>query len=701
MNTIQLHGRWELNRLSDGTRIPIEIPGDNMSALYEAGAIPDPYYGKNELELQWIGREDWLFTTTFSLSVDFLDNHHLYLNFDCIDTFAEVRVNGTLVGTASNMFLRHRFNVKGQLKAGLNSLEVLIFSPEKRAAEAAEILPYPVPHSVYPVQSPGRNLVRKAQCHAGWDWGPCLMVSGLYGEISLNASPLERIESVHSNITRKEEYWEVEVITTIVSSGPGEITLSAACGGAGIREKVAVRRGSQEKVLRLEVKNPDLWWPAGHGEQPLYDLNVSTDNHALSRKIGFRSVQVVTEDDERGIGMVFRVNGRDIFCKGANWIPMDALPARESEARYEDLLGSAVKANMNMIRLWGGGKYEDDRFYEICDRLGLMVWQDFMFACSLYPADKEFLENVRRETEYQIQRLKDHPSIVLWCGNNENVGALGWFEESRENRDRYLIDYFKLNEAVVAETVKRLDPLRKWWSSSPSAGEGDFSDCWHDDSKGDMHYWSVWHEGKPFEAYYDVIPRFCSEFGFQSFSSPNLIESFTPADQRNITSPVMEHHQKNQRGNTIIATTLSRYFRFPESFEETLYLSQIQQALAITTAVEYWRTQRPRCMGALYWQLNDNWPVASWSSLEYGGQWKPLHYRARRFFAPRHLVLFQKEPGRIKIYGCSDEPEDLAGTLEIRRMAFDGSILETWTSEKVLGERRPPCSRPWIFLPKS
>ncbi|MEA1911146.1 MAG: glycoside hydrolase family 2 protein, partial [Spirochaetota bacterium] len=377
-----------------------------------------------------------------------------------------------------------------------------------------------------------------------------------------------------------------------------------------------------------------------------------------------------------GISMLFRINGRDIFAKGANWIPIDALPENETEEKYETLLNDVVDANMNMLRVWGGGQYENDVFYQKCDQKGILIWQDFMLSCALYPSHSDFLKNVEEEVTYQINRLKDHPSIALWCGNNEDIGALTWFEESRNNRDRYLIDYDRLNEGVVGRLVRSLDPDRRWWPSSPSAGEGDYSDNWHDDSKGDMHYWSVWHEGKPFESYYDIIPRFCSEFGYQSFPGIESVKSYAGMDQLNISSPDMIHHQKNERGNSIITSSFIRYFRFPLKFEDFLYLSQVQQAYAIRTAIEYWRAMRPICMGTLYWQLNDNWPVASWSSIEYSGKWKLLHYAAKEFYKPVHLSVFSKDKKKIEIYGLNDTDKDISGLLLIEIMGFDGTILE-------------------------
>jgi len=669
---------WKLIRETDQSEYTCTLPCDNLSVLLTAGAVPDPYYADNELVVQWVGDEEWTFSTEFELDKTFLQKSQLFLQLDRIDTFSEVYLNEVKVGSTKNMFIRYRFDVSRAVRAGNNRLRIRLASPVQAAVELKKQLPYPVPHQDYPVQAQGRNLIRKVQSHAGWDWGPCLMVSGIYEQVLLCATPLERIEAVHHDaaLTETKEYlWHLKVYTEIFSREAGHTLLRVECAGAVSEQQVELRPGPQQVISELEVKNPQLWWPSGYGQQPLYELRVVTPNDTSRQNIGFRSIEVLTEPDDYGIGMVFRINGRNIFAKGANWIPPDALPARHSPKHYEQLLESARQANMNMIRVWGGGQYEYDYFYDICDRKGLLVWQDFMFSCALYPSSPDFLENVRGEAEYQIKRLKHHPSLVLWCGNNEDIGALTWFKESRENRDRYIIDYDRLNEGVLGRAVRKLDLQRKWWSSSPSAGEGDYSDCWHDDSKGDMHYWSVWHEGKPFEAYYEATPRFCSEFGFQSFPSVESIRNFTPPEQLNITSPAMEHHQKNERGNSIIISTISRYFRFPQSFEEIIYLSRVQQAMAIQTAVEYWRSRRPVCMGMLYWQLNDNWPVASWSSLEYEGAWKPLHYSAKRFYAPRHIALIFNTD-KIEVHGINDNFEALSGSLQLDLYTFDGKLVQ-------------------------
>jgi beta-mannosidase len=675
MRSIDLAGAWRLHRISTKESFPAAVPGDTHSALLAAGRIPDPYAGTNELEVQWVGREDWAYERSFDVDAAAIAQDQVHLTFESLDTIADVYLNGKNIGSADNMFVRWRFDAKPYLKPGKNILRVVFASAENAALAEAKKLPYPVPHIKNPVQSPHRNLIRKAQCHGGWDWGPCLMVAGIPGRTSLDAWSDVRIDYVYTEQRHSKGRCVVRVHIECEAAHAGEYRLEASIGEAAVSKKVRLAAGSNCPALDVAVASPKLWWPNGYGEAHLYDLRVRAGEHAVSSKIGLRTLQLVNKDDAKGLSMVFRVNGKDVFCKGANWIPPDALPQRESRERLEHLLESARVAHMNMLRVWGGGRYETDDFYSLCDEKGIMIWHDMMFSCALYPSTPAFLQNVEREIRHQVKRLRDHPSIALWCGNNEDVGALTWFAESKKNRDRYIVDYDRLNEGVIGRVVDECDPTRTYWPSSPSAGRGDYSDNWHDDRRGDMHYWSVWHESKAFSAYYEVTPRFCSEFGYQSFPSVRTIRGYAKDDELNVTSPVMEHHQRSPRGNSAITEMFTRYFRVPEGFENFVYLSQVQQALAITTAVEYWRALRPTCMGTLYWQLNDNWPVCSWSSVEYDGTWKLLHYAARRFFAPVLLSAWLKG-GKVEVSLVNDLPVEARCRATVAVVSFAGKVLQ-------------------------
>lgn len=683
---INLCGTWDARIPSKDLNLSIEIPGDLATALVQSHKLPHPYPGKNELDFQWIGHSDWSMRTSFSLPEG---NHgpQAHLILEQLDTFATVYINGNAAGTSENMFVPLELDIGALLHEGENEIRIDFQGAEKRGAEEARKLPYPIPSSKhFSWASDYRNLVRKVQCHGGWDWGPAIMTSGIYGGTYIRLGGAPRVSSFSPQPRPSEHFssgnWTVDIELTLHSrehtQANADITLLAPDGTILEQNSLSLelKRGENPITHTMQISSPQLWWPAGEGGQPLYGVELSIGGEIHRRKIGFRHIEVIHQDDDIGRSMKFRVNGREIFAKGANWIPTDALPSYQDEEKYRNLLEDAREGNMNMIRVWGGGQYESELFYDLCDELGLLVWQDMMFACAMYPATSDFLKTVEPEIRYQVQRLKHRTCLAIWCGNNEDLGALSWYEESRANPARYLVDYDRLNEGVVGRIVRELDPSRTWWPSSPSAGIGDYSDNWHDDSKGDMHYWSVWHEGKSFEAYYEVTPRFCSEFGFQSFPSLETVKSFASEDEWNISSPVMRHHQRNDMGNSIILSTMSSYFRIPEKFEDQLYVSQVQQAMAIRTAVDYWRSRRPVSMGALYWQLNDNWPVASWSSIEYGGRWKVLHYDAKRFFAPFTPALYAKD-GRIHCYLLNDSQETLSGTMLIRRISFSGEILES------------------------
>lgn len=708
METFDLAGAWRL--IQDERRIDIsmKMPGDILSALVEEGTAPDPYEGMNEGELQWVGGTDWRIERKFEAPSSLLACESVFLDIDVIDTIASVWLNGVLVGDSADMFVRFRRDVTSALKKGKNLISILIRSPEAEAARIAEDLPYPIPASLYPVSSPHRNLIRKAQCMSGWDWGPCLMTGGVYDGIRLVGTEGPRVEYIRCSMVPIGGFdvvsgplpasgpdFSVTVATEIWSPRAMEAILTVSLTGRELGRRVELPQGNSVVETSFAIEKPALWWPAGMGAQPLYDLEVSLgaagnrserdpSPHIARKRIGFRKLAVSTREDAIGREMKFVVNGRDCFAKGANWIPADALPSRWTKERMAGLLASAKEANMNCLRVWGGGRYESDCFYDLCDELGILIWQDCMFSCALYPSSPDFLGLVGEEMRHQVKRLADHPSLALWCGNNEALGAITWYEESKKSPARYIVDYDRLTEGVLGRIVREMDPGRCWWPSSPSAGPNDFSDNWHSDERGDMHYWTVWHEGKPFSEYLSVRPRFCSEFGFQAFPSPGTVASFAPVSERNITSPTMEWHQRHPRGNSLIVETMLRYFRMPRNFEETLYLSQVQQAMAIKTAVEYWRSERPRCMGTLYWQLNDLWPVTSWSSLEYDGSWKLLHYEARRFYDPLLLTLVVRE-GRIELRAVNDGFESLSGEWELAFFDFGGGPLALFEGKAELG----------------
>ncbi len=651
---------WTLSDESGAYSVAFALPGDGISALHSAGAIADPYWGRNEDDLRWICGRDWVAKRSFSVT-----RTDLALVVSMLDTVAEIAVNGIAVLASDNMFRSYRVDLSAALRLGANDIAITFRSPEVEAAKRQAAQPYFVPFSANNTPIHNGNMLRKPSCDFGWDWNIALGSFGVYGDFYLEPLTQARIASV--GITQSHSTHRVVVTVTADVEGEAEgAELSFAL--CGVTAQAEVQRG--QAVAALMVENPELWWPAGQGAQPLHDLLIEFGDQRLTRRIGLRDAALVNVKDAAGLGFKFRINGRDIFAKGANWIPQDALSGRITREATRDLLRSAVDANMNMIRVWGGGRYEPDWFYDLCDELGLMVWQDFMFSCHIYPADTAFLHDVTIEVIEQAKRLHHHASLVLWCGDNELIGALTWFPETRANRDLYLVGYDRLNRTIEAALKAAvLDAV--WWPSSPSPGPMDFGDAWHDDSKGDMHFWSVWHEGRDFDHYRDVSPRFCSEFGFQSYPSMDVIRKFADPKDFNIAAPVMESHQKNAGGNARIAETMFRYFRFPVDFENFVYLSQVQQGLAIKTAVTHWRSLKPHCMGALIWQLNDTWPVCSWSSLDHGGGWKLLHHMAKQFFQTVFVSAVPVADG-IELRAVNDGAA-LDVTVKALAVAMDGS----------------------------
>jgi beta-mannosidase len=649
---LDLAGQWRLKSFDGKHEAAMHVPGDVHSALIAAQIIPHPYVGKNEELVQWVANADWSISREFTCT----EIAGAYLDITYLDTVATVLLNGQIVLEAQNCFRRYRPDVSSVLRVGSNTIEIKFHSSIRVAAEKQAAQPFYIPYAKQNCPIPNGNMLRKPAFDFGWDWNLAIAPFGLYGEIALKQYTSVRIENVNvTQMHNSDGSIDVSVDVNLRSNGQdGDVKYSIQLGDE-TRSSVETNEGFMQSHHEVfKISKPKLWWPAGLGDQYRYELRVQCGDQVETCKVGLRKIDLISQADDVGSRFAFRVNGHEIFCRGANWIPADALPSQSTPALRRKLLQAAKDANMNMIRVWGGGFYEPDDFYETCDELGLLVWQDFMFSCNLYPSTDEFLTEVKEEVDYQVRRLGHHPCIALWCGDNELIGALTWFDESRKNRDRYLVNYDRLNRCIE-EAAKGADANINWWPSSPSPGILNFGDAWHDDTSGDMHFWSVWHEGKDFDHYRDVKPRFCSEFGFQSFPSMAALREFASSADMNISSPVMDSHQKNKGGNARIAETMFRYFRFPMAFDDFVYISQIQHGLAMRIAVEYWRTLKPHCMGALYWQLNDTWPVASWSGLDHGGAWKALHYMAKRFFAPLAAFAVPSKDGKtISIMAVND-----------------------------------------------
>ncbi|MGV3576196.1 MAG: beta-mannosidase [Devosia sp.] len=665
---LDLSGAYGLTAPSRNITTAITLPGDVHGALLAADLIPDPYFGENEKVVMWVGETEWHVERRFDASATDIDGY-LTLTLSEVDCIATILLNGEVVARTDNSFVRNDIDVTGKVHQGENTLRIEFGVAPDVAKARSDAHPFPIPFT-YNYQTNGlkgihMNFIRKAACHAGWDWGICTMPVGVYGTMSLRKSRLARQESVEVEQTHGANSVELSIRTRVFAFAHGEVELEHTIDGQTITDKVSVQKGENVFTHNVTIQNPKIWWPAGQGAQPLYELTTNVEGEITTRKIGLRKLEWIIEKDEIDHSFKCRINGRDITMMGANWIPADAIPSRVTPAVIRDLLESAKAANMNMLRIWGGGQYEPDYFYDLCDELGILLWHDFMFSCMSYPSDRDFLASVETEITQQVRRLSHHASIALWCGDNEVIGSLNWYPETRAEKERYIANYDRLN-SMLHRIVEDEDPARRFWPSSPSLGYMDFSDGWHSDTRGDLHYWDVWHSAKSFDAYRSVNPRFASEFGFQSFTSMNVIETFSEEKDRNPSSPVMENHQRNNGGNARIIETMTRYFRFPRDFDQMVFLSQIQQGLAIKTAIEYWRSTKPRCMGTLYWQINDIWPVASWSSLDYGGQWKLMHHMAKRFFRLVNVVAVPNADGsEITLRAINDTGRPLSIALEV------------------------------------
>ncbi|MFI4912211.1 MAG: glycosyl hydrolase 2 galactose-binding domain-containing protein [Sedimentisphaeraceae bacterium JB056] len=675
---LSLAGKWTLLNLDNQKSFAATVPGDVYCDLLNCNAIPDPFYRDNETQLQWIGKTDWKYSREFELSEEMLSSGQVYLICDGLDTFSNIVVNGYKIASTDNMFRQWKFDVTKYLKSR-NQIDIVFKStlPYIEEKDSEYSLPcwddQKVAHA---------GWVRKQQCNYGWDWGIKAITCGIWRDIKLAAFDNAKLDDVY--ISQKHSDDGVELTVNIECESLNQESLIAEVS-VELEDKVCCQEkckiSNDSDSIVLNVENPRLWWPNNMGDQPLYDVSVKLfdcqGNHIdlMKKRIGLRTLQLDRHNDQWGECFQFVVNGVPFFAKGTNWIPADAIISRMTPQRYRKLIEDTASANMNMIRVWGGGIYEDESFYDACDELGICVWQDFMFACSAYPAnDEDFVENVREEAIYNIKRLRNRASLALWCGNNEiEQGFIGpqWTDKKMS-----LKDYSRLFDDVLGGLVKELNPSCDYWPGSPHSPNGDRYD-FNNPSCGDAHLWNVWFKKEPFQWYWGCMHRFVSEFGFQSFPELKTVESYTLADERYIASDVMNHHQRSAAGNQTIKEYVDEWFGLPQKFENFLLLSQIVQGIAIKYACEHWRRLMPQCMGTLYWQLNDTWPVASWSSIDYYGNWKALHYMAKRFFAPILVSGIEDYKNRtVEIYVTNDKQQNIDAKLKWFVYDLNGVALE-------------------------
>lgn len=678
-----LNGEWLLTIPgSVFPEIKAAVPGSVYHDLLTAGLIPDPFDRDNEDEALKIMEYDFIYSRTFSIPAELMNSDRVLLRCNGLDTLAAVEINGESAGKADNMHRIWEYDVKALLREGENRIRVILSSPTKYIRKA---------YAEKPLEGSSDALrgfpyLRKAHCMFGWDWGPHLPDAGIWRDIELIGVDRARLRDVYIGQKHEPDRVVLNVAAHVehVTDGRTEVKVTVTAPDGTVFT-------AEGENSTLTISRPERWWPSGYGGQPLYTAEVmlSDDRGVLDtwkKRIGLRTMTIHREKDEWGESFCHCVNGLNVFAMGADYIPEDNLLPRVNRERTRRLLEDAKAAHMNAIRVWGGGYYPDDDFYDLCDELGLMVWQDFMFACAAYDLTESFEENVCAEFRDNIRRLRHHPSLALWCGNNEIESFVPldiWHKGKKEKAD-----YIKLYEYILPKIVKEEDPDAFYWPSSPSSG-GSFDTPW-DENRGDCHYWDVWHGLKPFTDYRNHLFRYASEFGFQSFPCMATIESFTRPEDRNVFSYIMEKHQRNASANGKIAEYLSQTYLYPSSFDLFVYASQLLQAQAMQYGVEHWRRHRGRCMGTLVWQLNDCWPVTSWASIDYFGRWKALHYYEKRFFAPVLISCAEEgtltqntnvnaEPVPLKksarLNVCNETRKEFRGLVRWSLRAPDASML--------------------------
>lgn len=683
------------------------VPGTIHTDLLNEGKIEDPFFRTNEKDLQWIDKEDWVYSCELNITAEEVQKENLILCFEGLDTYADVYLNDSLVLQADNMFRQWDVNIKTLAKPGNNELKVYLHSPIKKGLELLEASPYTYPAVNDQSENGGIGdkkvsvFTRKAGYHYGRDWGPRFVTSGIFRPVVLKAWNQARIQHIfiqQQKVTKDEA--SLVAAVDIQADDAMLLTLAltdVANGNEIVRHPVELRPGQNHVEIPFNIENPLLWWTSGLGEPNLYTFGIKLldGQKVVATQIqttGLRSLKLIRENDEAGESFYFELNGVPVFAKGANYIPNDNFLPRVTTADYEKVIADAVDANMNMLRVWGGGIYENDIFYELCDKNGLLVWQDFMFACSMYPGNPDFLENVKQEAIDNVVRLRNHPCIALWCGNNEMNTAWSYFSEhgwgwkelyTKEQQVEIQKAYMDIFHDILPETVNQYTDGDDYWPSSPQAGIEVEKHAYYDNTGGDMHYWGVWHGKHPFEDFDKYKARFMNEYGFQSFPDFETVKKYTVPEDYDIESDVMASHQRSGIGNLRIKEYMGWYYKVPTDFEQFLYMSQVLQANGIKMAIEAHRRAMPYCMGSLYWQINDCWPVASWSSTDFYHKWKAMHYSARKAYQPI-LVSSLENTGVLQVYGVSDYLEDTTVLLDLSVVDFSGKLIREQSLQVIL-----------------
>jgi beta-mannosidase len=696
MVSTEISSSWTFRQADKEEWLPATVPGCVHTDLLANGKIEDPFYRLNEHKLQWIDKVNWEYKTSFNIDAKAFKRDRIALDFKGLDTYADVFVNGTQVLSADNMFREWLVDIKPNVKEGANELRILFRSPIVEGIKKYDANGFVIPVSdndqAINGEVPGGKMVsvytRKAGYHFGWDWGPRLVSSGLWRPVYLTVWDDARIESLQlkqNSVSEKEA--TLTAVFEIEGNSENTATISIENDGKELaRADIKLTKGVSTYPVDFKIENPKLWWTNGLGEAHLYNikgkLEIGKRITEKSERIGIRTLELIRDKDANGTSFYFKLNGVPVFMKGANYIPNDIFAARVTDEMYRKVVHTSKISNFNMLRIWGGGIYENNQLYDLCDENGILIWQDFMFACAMFPGDAAFLDNVKQEATDNIKRLRNHPSIALWCGNNEILAAWlgwGWKEKedakNKENANKIWKSYTDIFHHILPDAVAANDPGRNYWDSSPCAGMGNKSDL----NNGDDHYWGVWWGKDPFKMYATHIARFMSEYGFQSFPELKTVKQYATPEDYDIYSEVMKSHQRSSIGNGTIEYYMLQDYKKPKDFASFLYVNHVLQAEGIKFALEGHRRAAPFCMGSLFWQINDCWPVASWSSTDYYQRWKALQYFAKKGFEPV-LVSPYTNKDSLKVDIINDKLTEIKAQLVTRVLDFDGK--EIWKDVK-------------------
>lgn len=694
---LQLTKGWEFRKVdSSDNWLPAIVPGTVHTDLLLNKKISDPFLGSNNLNLGWIDESDWEYSLKFNLDKDIIKSQHADLVFEGLDTYAEVYLNGNPVLSVNNMFRRWVIDCSKLLKLGENNIKIIFKSALGEIRKKSKELPYTLPGGEW-------AWVRKAPYHFGWDWGPRFVTTGIWKPVYIRTWQNLRLEDIQVHtISSTKDKADLSAVINVLSDENTKASISVSVGNKELSTlNINLNKGENRVVIPIVIHNPKLWWCSGSGEQNLYNLDFTINENGLkiSKTItyGIRTVELVQESDSIGKSFYFKVNGIPVFMKGANIIPRHSFLPSASVKELRNLLNSSAESGVNMLRIWGGGVYEEDLFYHLCDSLGILIWQDFMFAGSMYPGDSAFLSNVKQEVDQQVLRLRNHPCIALWCGNNEVDEAWhnwGWqkqYNMTKSDSAKIWQDYLNLFQKLIPDEISKYDAERHYWSSSPKNGWGRKQSM----TEGDSHYWGVWWGLEPFSVYKTKIPRFMSEYGFQGFPSAKTVSSFSRDGFQNPDSSELLAHQKHPVGYQTIDKYSQREGFYSKTLDERIYISQIVQCIGYRIAIESHRLAKPRCMGTLYWQLNDCWPVVSWSGIDFFGRWKAVQYRIRDAYKPI-LIATQINKNSIEVNAVSDLLKPMEGNLKVTVYNLNGNELKVWENKITI---KPSISEQIISMP--